>query len=266
MILFEKALVNALKFDSDKWIIVWISYYCSQHFNSLLTGKYSKVVIQLDESAAHWHLKWPQSLSVGSLHLAFQGHGQGQTRPSLRPSVHSICILFILWQSNHLWLRYSIFKIWPWKFKVKVMAKVKSSGHVWGLELNWYVCFLFCGNRTIFGRDIMNSIFELDIFVQGHSQGQIRWSHLRLRVKLICLLFVLWQSDHFWLRYSEFHIWPWKFEVKVMKEVKSDGHIWGLEFNRKVCFLSRATRTVFGPDIANSIFDFENRRSRSRHE
>ena len=45
---------------------------------------------------------------------------------------------------------------------------------------------------------------------QGHGQGQSRWSHLSPRVQSICLLFVSWQSDHFCLRYSKFHIWPWK--------------------------------------------------------
>ena len=42
---------------------------------------------------------------------------------------------------------------------------------------------------------------------------------------------------HFWLRYSKFHLWPWKCKVKVMAKVKSDGHIWGLVFNRYICFL-----------------------------
>ena len=45
---------------------------------------------------------------------------------------------------------------------------------------------------------------------QGHGQGQTRWSYLSPRVQSICLLFVSRQSDHFWLRYSKFHIWPWK--------------------------------------------------------
>ena len=31
----------------------------------------------------------------------------------------------------------------------QVMAKVKADGHIWSLEFNRYVCFLFCGNRTI---------------------------------------------------------------------------------------------------------------------
>ena len=154
---------------------------------------------KLDESTARRHVKSPRSLSGRSLHLTFQGHGQGQTWLSLRPSIHSLCLLFIVWQSNHLRLRYSEFYIWPWKFIVKVMAKVKSFGHIWGLEFNQYVCFLFHGNRNIFDRDIMNSIFDLENSIQGqcYSQGQIRWSHLRFRVQSICLLFVSWQSDHF---------------------------------------------------------------------
>ena len=84
-----------------------------------------------------------------------------------------------------------------------------------------------------------------------------------LEFKSICLLFVSWQSDHFWLRYSKFQIWPWKFKVKVMAKIKFGGHIWGLEFNWCVCFSFRGNRTISGRDIANSAFDLENSRSRS---
>ena len=143
------------------------------------------------------------------------------------------------------------------------MAKVKPDGPIWGLSLNWYVCFLFRGNWTIFAWDIGNSIFDLKIQGQSHGQGQTRWSHLRPSVQSICLLFVLWQSDHFCLRYSEFHIWPWKFQVKVMAKVKPVDPIWGLAFNQYVCFLFHGNRTIFCWDIANSIFDLENSRSRS---
>ena len=104
---------------------------------------------------------------------------------------------FILWQSSYFWLRYSKFQTWPWKFKVKVMANVKSDGHIWGNGFNWYVCFLFRGNWTIFGPDIANSIFDLEIEGQGQTEGQIWWSYLRHRFQSICLLFASWQSDHF---------------------------------------------------------------------
>ena len=92
---------------------------------------------------------------------------------------------------------------------------------------------------------------------QGYGEGQTHWSHLRPGVQSICLLLVSWQSDHFWMRYRKFHIWPWKFKVKVMAKVKPDGHIWGLEFSRYVCFSFRGNRTILGWDIANSIFDLE---------
>ena len=46
--------------------------------------------------------------------------------------------------------------------------------------------------------------------------------------------------------------------VKVIVKVKPIGHIWGLEFNRYVCFSFHGNRTTFGWDIANFIFDLEN--------
>ena len=52
-------------------------------------------------------------------------------------------------------------------------------------------------------------------------------------------------------------------KVKAMVKVKPIGHIWGLEFNRNVCFSFRGNRTTFGWDIGDSIFDLENSRSRS---
>ena len=258
---------------------------------------------------------WPWSPN-GQDHIwpwkfKYPGDGQGQIWGL---EFKSICLLFVSWQSDHFWLRYSKFHIWPWKFKVKVKAKVKSDGYIWALEFNRCVRFSFRGNRTIFGRDIANSIVDLensrsrswprsnlmvtfevlrsiDMFAfrfvaiapffaeidsiryltlkiqgQGHGQGQTRWSHLKPRVQLMCLLFVLWQSDHFWLRYSQFDIWPWKFKVKVMAKVKPDGPIWSLEFSRCVCFSFRGNRTIFGWDIANLIFDLGNSRSRSRRK
>ena len=143
------------------------------------------------------------------------------------------------------------------------MAKVKTDGQIWALEYNRYVCISFRGNRTIFGWDIANSIFDPE---NARSRSWPRsnwWSHLSPRVQPICLHFVSWQSDHFRLRYSKFYIWPWKCKVKVMAKVKTDGHIWAVEFNRYVYISFRGNRTIFGWDITNSIFDLENARSRS---
>ena len=100
-------------------------------------------------------------------------------------------------------LRYSYFKIWPWKSMVKVLRVVKGPSNFKG---------------------------------QDYGQGQTHHSHLRPGVQSICLLFVSWQSDHFWLRYRKFHIWPWKSKVKVMVKVKPIGHIWGLGV-QSICLL-----------------------------
>ena len=127
-------------------------------------------------------------------------------------------------------LRYSYFKIWSWKSLVNTMRMVKGLGHIWPWKF----------------KD------------QGHCQGHTWWSHLRPKVQSIYLLFVSWQSDYFGLRYSKLYIWSWKIKVKVMAKVKHDGHIWGLEFNRYVCFSFRGNRTILGWDIANSMFDLEN--------
>ena len=123
----------------------------------------------------------------------------------------------------------------------------------------------------------------MKIHGQGHVCSQRSGSHLTFKIQrsrswprsnlmvtfealefnqYVCF-FVSWQSDHFWLRYSKFYISPWKFKVKVMAKVKPDGQIWAIEFNRYVCFSFRGNRTIFGWDIANSIFDLENSRSRS---
>ena len=121
--------------------------------------------------------------------------------------------------------------------------KIHGQGHV-------------CGQR-------LRSCLPLKIQGQGHGQSQNRWSHLNPRFQSICLLFISWQLDHFWLRYSKFCNWPWKFKVKDMAKVKTHGHIWALEFNWYVCYSFRGNWTIFDWDIANSIFDLENSRSRS---
>ena len=146
---------------------------------------------------------------------------------------------------------------WPWS--------PNGHGHEWLTATS----FVKCQSALLFW-DTAISKFDQDypwsrscFKGQGYGQGQTHWSNLRSGVQSICLLFVSWQSDHFWLRYSKFHIWPWKFKVKVRAKVKPDGHIWALEFNPYVCFSLRGSRAIFGWDIANSIFDLEHSRSRS---
>ena len=49
------------------------------------------------------------------------------------------------------------------------MAKVKPDGHIWALEFNRYVCFLFRGNRTIFGKIPYLTLKNLG---QGHDENR----------------------------------------------------------------------------------------------
>ena len=135
-----------------------------------------------------------------------KGHGHGH---EWHPIVH--CQLALLF------LRRGCFKIWPWKSKAKVIAKVKPDDCICCSEFNRNVCFSFHGNWTIFGWWL--EIWQISYLTwkflgQGHGQGQISLSHLRPRVQTVCLLFVSWPSDHLWLRYSKFHIWPWKFNSR----------------------------------------------------
>ena len=203
------------------------------------------------------------------------GHGHGHEWPNATPFVQCQSALpfwdTAISKSDHEnpWSRSCVWSKVKVTFelqnsKVKVMVKVKPIGHIWGLEFNQYVCFSFRRNRTTFGWDIGNCIFDLEnlkvkVMAKVKPDGHI-WG---LGVQSICLLFVSWQSNHFWLWYSKFYIWTWKFKVKVMAKVTPDGYIWALQFNQYVCFLFRGNRTIFGWDIANSIFDLEKSRSRS---
>ena len=64
-------------------------------------------------------------------------------------------------QRHCVWSKVNVtFDLENWKVKVK--AKVQPIGYTWRLEFNRYACFSFRGNRTTFGWDIANSIFDLD--------------------------------------------------------------------------------------------------------
>ena len=186
-----------------------------------------------------------------------------------RPSHSGIRIFKIFdhespWSSSCVWSKVKV-TFGLQNSKVKVMVKVKPIGHIWGLGVQ-SICLLFVSWQSdhFWLRyrkfHIWPWKFKVNVMAKVKPDGHI-WG---LGVQSICLLFVSWQSDHFWLRYSKFYIWPWKFKVKVMAKVKPDGHIWSLEFNRYVCFSFCGNRTIFGWDIANSIFDLEKSRSRSR--
>ena len=138
--------------------------------------------------------------------------------------------------------------------------KIHGQIHVCGQRSRSHLTFKIQRSR-LWSRSNPLVTFEAwgSIMAKVKPDGHI-WS---LGVQSICLLFVSWQSNHLCVRYSKFYIWPWKFKVKVMAKVKPDGHIWAIKFNRYVCFSFRGNLTIFGWNIANSIFDFENSRSKS---
>ena len=79
---------------------------------------------QLDESTARRQLKSPQSLSGRSIHLTLV------TKWSWSWSWMTHCHLLCAMSIGPPILRYSYFKIWPWKSMVKVMYVVKAQGHI----------------------------------------------------------------------------------------------------------------------------------------
>ena len=180
-------------FKDYTWLMMmaWCNEQTFWKPTSVQMDKIRRFAKKLDESTARRQLKSPRSLSGRSIHLTLVtkwswswswmtychplcamsidppilGYGYFKIWPwksMVKPGVQSICLLFVSWQLDHFCLRYRKFYIWPWKFKVKFMAKVKPNGHISALEFNRYVCFSFRGNRTIFGWDIANSIFDLE--------------------------------------------------------------------------------------------------------
>ena len=148
------------------WIAGWTCFFWPPSCRLLFSH------LQLDQWTARRQLKSPQSLSGRSIHLTLVTKWPW----SWMTYSHPLCKMSI----GPPILRYSYFKIWPrrsmvkvmcvvkgqghvWptKFKGQVMVKVRPIGHIWGMEFNRYVCFSFRSNRTTFGWDIANSIFDL---------------------------------------------------------------------------------------------------------
>ena len=113
---------------------------------------------------------------------------------------------------------------WPWS----------PNGHGHGHE--WPTATPLCNvNRPSHSEIQLFQNLTMKIHGQSHVCGQRSRSHLTLKI----------QRSRLWLRSN------------LMVTFKA------LEFNRYVCFSFRGNRTIFGWDIANSIFDLENLRSRS---
>ena len=153
----------------------------------------------------------PEIQHFQSLTLKIQGQVHS-SRSQRRYTTLSIHILFVPCQSSLPFLRYSIFKVWPWKSKVKVIAQ----GHKEGIPPYRFISFSFHVNRPPIPEIQHFQSLTLKIPGQGHSsRSQRRYTTLSIHI-----LFVPCQSALHFLGYSYFKIWHWKFKVKVMGEVK----------------------------------------------
>ena len=158
------------EFTGDRWIPRTNGQLRGKCIH-LMTSSWTPQSCKLDESTARRHLS-PRPQFGRSLHLiliTIWSWSWWRITYS-----HPICSMSI----GPPILRYNYFKIWLWKSMVKVMClvngqahiwpwkfkmvKVKPIGHIWGLELNRYVCFSFRSNRKTFGWDIANSISALE--------------------------------------------------------------------------------------------------------
>ena len=142
------------------------------------------------------------------------------------------------------------FKRWPWKSMVKAMHVVKGQGHIVGSPTNPITYFLFHIVQPCHSWNTAIQKFHLE---NPRSRSWPMWLHGHIwGVQSVSVGFSFCGNQTI---FGKFNIWPWKLKVKVMTKVKSDGHIWGLEFNRYVCFQFCGNRTIFGWYRKFIIFD-----------
>ena len=98
-----------------------------------------------------------------TLKIQGQGHGWGQSLKSqCESSIISTHIPFVPCQSAIPFLRYDFFKIWPWKFKVKVIEEVNIESHHMGPTFYRLTSFSFHVNRPFHSWDTAFPKFDLE--------------------------------------------------------------------------------------------------------
>ena len=155
-------------------------------------------------------------------------------------------------------LKYSYFKNWPWKSKVKVMGEVKVPSH--NVSLTSF-------RSTSIGHPLPElHLFQnltLKIKGQGHGWGHSSKSQCGSNILSTHIPFVPCQWALPFLRYDLFKIWPWKSKVKVMGEVTIQSHNVGLTSCRLTSLSFHVNRASHSWVTTVSKFDLENQRSRS---
>ena len=194
-----------------------------------------------------------------------QGHGWGHSSKSQCGSnILSTHVPFVPCQSALPLLRYSIFEIWPWKSRVKVMGEVTIQSYNVGLRSYRLTSLLFHVNlpshswvMTFFKIWPWNSKVKVmgEVTVQSHNEGLTSY-------RQTSLLFHVNLPSHSWVM-TFFKIWPWNSKVKVMGEVTVQSHNEGLTSYRQTSLLFHVNRPSHSWNTAFSEFDLENQGSRS---
>ena len=195
-----------------------------------------------------------------TLKIQGQGHGWGQSSKSQGESnILSTHIPLVPCQSALPFLRYSIFKIWPWKSKVKVIAQ----GHKVGITPYQLIFLSLHADWPCYSWDTAISKFDIE-------NSRLR-SWVRSKLKVATWVQHSVDSHHFHSILIG-HPIPelWLFQNLTLK-VKGQGHGWGHTLKSNVGLTSyrltslsfHVNRPSHSWDTAFSKFDLENHESRS---
>ena len=106
---------------------------------------------------------WVTTFSKLTLKIKGQGHGWGHSLKSQCGSnILSIHFPFVLCKSGIPFLSYDLFKIWPWKSRVKDMGEVTVQSHNVGLTSYRLTSLSFHVNRPSNSWDTTFSKFDLE--------------------------------------------------------------------------------------------------------
>ena len=121
-----------------------------------------------------WFHVNPPSYSYDSFFKIWPSKSKGHSSRSYsRCNILSIHIPFVPCWSALPFLRYSNFKNWPWKFKVKVMGEVKVQSHNVSLTSYQLTSLWFHVNRSSHSWEMAFQNLTLKIQGQGHSSTDI---------------------------------------------------------------------------------------------
>ena len=143
---------------------------------------------------------------------------QGQSHSSRSHSRYNILsthIPFVQCWLAHPFLRYSIFKIWPWKSKVKVIAQ----GHKVGITPYRLICLLFHVDQPSHSWDTAISKFDVE-----NSRSR---SWVRSKLKVITWVQHSVDSRHFHSMSIGHPIPELRLFQNLTLKIKGQGHGWG---------------------------------------